>query len=94
MKEVKLVRTLHNQLIIGRVTETSHIVTILNPYTVMPTGDGLEMYPLDLAIVGKDIEKITLDKSALLYWVIPGIELVDSYIKARTGIDLKKEIII
>jgi len=92
--EIKIIRTLFNQLIIGKTTETSHLIKIIKPYSIQLDAEGIMMYPLDQEIIGKEIEKISLDKSNLMYWTNPGEKLTEHYIKATTGIETKKPDII
>jgi len=86
MKNIKITRTLMNQLIIGETTETSHLVKIHKPYNVALTVDSIELYPFDKEIIQTDIEDITLSKENLMYWTQPGESLINAYIQARTGL--------
>ena len=85
-EKIKLIRTLFNQLIIGKTTETSHLVHITKPYYVSIQENGLELTPLDAELIGKEIQDIKLAKENLMYHTEPGEELTNAYIKAITGI--------
>ena len=87
--EIKIVRTLMNQIIIGKVTETSHLIKIKDPYNVALMVEGLEIYPMDQEIVGTKIPEISLSKENLMYWTQPSEDLINSYINATTGIEIK-----
>ncbi len=84
--EVKLTRTLHNQLIIGKTDEADQNITIHNPYNVMPGVDGINLFKMDFEIVGKEIKEITLPKSILMYCTEPSQELINTYLKDISGI--------
>ena len=95
MNEVKIIRTLHNQLIIGKVvqdkfTKLDYIV-VQEPYNVVPGQDGIELYPMDKEIVQADIEEIELYKSNLIYSTKPGQDLANTYLKAISGIETEPE---
>ena len=85
---VKFVRTLHNQLIIGKVLELNDTIDVVSPYSVQPTPQGLDLQPLDKDILGKEIKEITLYKSNLIYIADPGQELKNTYLSAISGIEL------
>ena len=94
--EVKFIRTLHNQLIIGKVTDSQDTITVRQPYNIIPSAAGLELTPLDFELVGKEIEEITLSKSQLMYFTDPSLDLKTSYLKVISGIEteVKKELIL
>lgn len=93
-REVKFIRTLHNQLIIGSVIEKEDTIIILQPYNVIPGVEGMQISQMDLEIVGEEIKEITLYKTSLIYFTKPGKELRASYLEATTGISVSKPDII
>lgn len=89
MPEVKFIRTVHNQLIIGKVLEFQTTIFVEMPYSIMPTQSGLDFQPLDKEMVGVEIEKITLYKESLLYFVEPSQEIKNAYLSAISGIEVE-----
>ncbi len=80
---IKVTRTMFNQFLIGN-TEGD---VINKPYSLVPTVEGIQLVPLDLEIVGVEIDKIELTKDKIMYVTNPSKELRDAYIKATTKIE-------
>jgi len=84
---IKLIRTIANQLIIGEVSENEKTLIIQQPYDVIPNVDGIKMFPLDSAIIGKELEFAEIHKSNTIYVVEPAETLKDAYINALSPIE-------
>ena len=84
---IKLIRTIANQLIIGKVIENEKTVIIQEPYDVFPTQEGIKMFPLDSAIIGKDLEFAEIYKLNTIYVVEPAETLKNAYIEALSPIE-------
>ncbi len=93
---VKFIRTLHNQLIIGKVQEFKDTIVVSKPYNVQPTHEGIQIHPMDQEIVGVEIEEIILYKSNLMYFIVPSQDLSATYLTSISGIETepKKELIL
>ncbi len=94
--QVKFIRTLHNQLIIGKVQDETDTIKIVNPYNVVPGVEGMEIYPMDKELVGREIPEIELYKTNLMYFTKPSAELESTYLSTVSGItvEAKPDIII
>ena len=87
---IKIIRTISNLIIIGEVIETEGKVTINKPFTVQPAQDGLQLFPTDAEIVGKEIESMEVPRSIVMYVAEPGDTIKDYYLSAVQGIQLEE----
>lgn len=96
MNEVKLIRTIANQLIIGKVNLNGEYYVIETPYTLVPEMDGIKLYPFDSELIGKELEFAEVHKSSTLYATEPGTDIKNAYLQSISGIETepKKQLII
>lgn len=85
-QDIQILRTIANQIIIGTVTYKGDTVIINLPYNIMPTQEGLQLYPMDAEIIGKELEYAEIDKQNTIYITTPGEQLIKSYKKALKGL--------
>ena len=90
-QEVKIIRTLHNQLIIGKVSQSGNYLKVQSPYNVVPGVDGINLFEMDKEIVGKSIDEISLCVDQLIYFTQPGEELRNAYLQAISGIETQEK---
>ena len=66
-KNIKIVRTMNNTLIVGDVKETKTKVTVQDPYGMIPMEDGIRLVPLDIEITGSKMESIEFSQDKVMY---------------------------
>jgi hypothetical protein len=64
---------------------TKDKIVIDTPFAVIPLQEGIKLYPLDLELIGKPIETLELQKSAVLYNTEPSDVLKKEYIRILKG---------
>ncbi len=93
-RKVQILKTFTNQIMIGRIQEFHDGATIYKPYSVVPTSDGIQIYPLDMEIIGKEIPEITIDQVNIFYITGCAQELENLYLQEISGIETPKPEII
>lgn len=88
---VQLTRTITNQLIIGETSLSNDNILITKPYVVVPTQDGLQLFPYDAEIIGKELELIQLNNQNIIYSTEPNPDLVNAYVTASTAGNIEVE---
>ena len=86
--KTRILRTIANQIIIGNITESSDKYIIEVPYVVIPTQEGIQIYPFDAEIIGEDLDVMEVAKINVLYCTTAGEALQNAYTTATTGIEL------
>jgi len=82
---VDVVRTINNQMVIGKVIETSESVMVLKPYSLIPTKEGLTLIPYDIDLTGYKMEEVKFKPEHVLY-VSKGSEtLAKEYVRILEG---------
>ncbi len=81
-KEIKILKTIANQIMIGEVLETTNTFKIYKPYNIIPTQEGLQLFPFDAEIIGKELEQTEIYKSNLIYCTEPGKAVHYDYLNA------------
>lgn len=96
MTEVKIIRTIANQLIIGKVSDLGDHYKVETPYNMIPHNDGITLFPYDKELVGKDIEHLEIYKNSSIYCTEPGHNIKTQYLQIISGIETepKKELIL
>ena len=94
--KTKITKLITNQMIIGKTTHSGNITTIEQPYVVVPDPAGIQIFPYDAAILGRELEYITIDNSNTLYSSEVSEELRNNYLTAISGIevDVPKKLIL
>lgn len=82
---IKVVRTISNQIIIGDVTDTGNRYIVNIPYYIMPTQQGLQFLPMDAEILGTELPFAELSKDTTIYCTKPGVEISQAYENAISG---------
>ena len=89
--DILIIRTISNLMIIGYGTKFENTTIIEKPYNVIPAMDGLQLYPLDAELIGKEIPQMEIHNSNTIYITEPGDNLIESYKKATSSIELGQE---
>lgn len=76
---IRILRTIANQIIIGDTFIDNKTVSIKEPYDVIPTPNGIQLFPLDQDIIGVPLKETRIYKTNLLYITEPGVELTQAY---------------
>jgi len=87
----KITKLITNQMIIGKTTHSGNITTIEQPYMVVPDPSGIQIFPYDAAILGRELEYITVSNDSTIYSSEVGEELRNNYLTAISGITLEPE---
>jgi hypothetical protein len=82
---VKAVRTINNQMVIGPVVEVKDKVTVINPFSLIPTKDGLTLIPYDIDLTGYKLEQITFKGEHVLYVTDTSEQLAEEYLRILEG---------
>ena len=88
---VKLTKLITNQYIIGKTTSENTNITIYQPYMVIPDPSGIQIFPYDEAIIGKQLDEITIELDSTIYSTETGQELTNTYLTAISGIEVEHE---
>jgi hypothetical protein len=87
--EVKIVRTMANTLVIGEVQRvaqgTQEGYRIDTPFNVIPMKEGIKLYPMDIELVGKQIESVVFTDDKIYYVTDPSKVLIDEYTRLKNG---------
>ncbi len=88
----KVTRLMNGAIIIGKTYQTKNAtkntITILDPYTIIPTEEGLQMFPFDKDILGVDLPEMNLDTTQTMYSEEPDVELSTTYLTNLSGIEI------
>ena len=87
--KTKITKLITNQMIIGKTTHSGNITTIEQPYVVVPDPAGIQIFPYDAAVLGRELEYITVDNSNTLYSSEVAEELRNNYLTAISGIEVE-----
>lgn len=93
-KTVKITRLITNQLIIGKVEESSAKIIIEQPFEVIPTVDGIQMLPLDEHILGTKLNIIEIPQQNVLYCNECAQDITNSYLTSISGIEVPEKTLI
>ena len=86
----QVTRLTNGALIIGKTSVSKSEVTIMDPFTIIPSQEGLQLFPFDADILGEPLDEMTIDKSQTLYSKEPNKELITTYLTNLSGIILPK----
>ena len=92
----KVTRLTNGAIIIGKTHQIKDKITIADPYTIIPTEEGLQMFPFDKDILGVTLKEMKLDDVQTMYSEKPSQELSTTYLTHLSGIELEpqKELIL
>jgi len=90
---IKVVRTLSNLMIIGEVSESEHLIDIKKPYSMLPQAEGIELFPLDSGLLGKELDEITMLRTVIIYTTEASQVLKEYYEKASSSTLAQPQII-
>ena len=90
----KLTKLITNQYIIGKTTQKDNKTTIYDPYMVIPSPDGIQMFPYDEAIIGKKLEVMEINNDNIMYTTEVGAQLRNIYLQDKSGIETNNQLII
>jgi hypothetical protein len=80
-KSVDVVRTINNQMIVGKTIETPEKVVVLQPYGLIPTKEGLTLIPYDIDLTGVKMDQIAFKQEHVLYTTVASEQLAAEYIR-------------
>ena len=92
--EIKLTKLITNQMILGKTTINQDTTIIEDPYMVVPTPEGIQMFPYDEAVLGTTLDQMTLNNINIIYSSEVGTSLKDTYLETKTGIEIPKKSLI
>ncbi len=84
----KVTRLMNGAIIIGKTYKSKNTIVILDPYTVLPTQEGLQMYPFDKDLLGVDLKEMVIDTNQTMYSEEPSTELSTTYLTNLSGIEI------
>ena len=84
----KVTRLTNGAIIIGKTYQIKDKITIIDPYTIIPTEEGLQMFPFDKDILGVSLKEMNLDTSQTMYSEEPEQELSTTYLTNLSGIEI------
>jgi ABC-type proline/glycine betaine transport system ATPase subunit len=84
-KTVDCLRTISNQMIVGKIIEAEDKVMVFQPFGLIPTKDGLTLIPYDIDLTGTKMEQVTFKAEHVLYTTIASEQLAAEYIRILEG---------
>ncbi len=84
----KVTRLTNGAIIIGKTHQIKDKITITDPYTIIPTEEGLQMFPFDKDILGVSLKEMNLDTTQTMYSEEPEQELSTTYLTNLSGIEI------
>ena len=82
---IKITRTMNNSLIIGETGNINNGVVISKPFALIPMEEGLRLIPLDIDLIGNQIESLNLSNDKIMYSTEPSKVISDEYLKLLNG---------
>ena len=83
----KLTKLITNQYIIGKTTQENNKTIIFDPYIVIPSHDGIQIFPYDEVIIGKKLEVMEINNDNIMYTTEVGTQLRNTYLQDISGIE-------
>jgi len=93
-EEILCTKLITNQMILGKTKRTGKLIKITKPFAIIPDPSGIKIFPYDQAILGKEIEEITIPITNTIYVNEISTELRNTYLSAISGITENKKSII
>ena len=82
---------MNGMLILGETVENSGVTVIYNPYSMIPTEEGIRLFPLDVELTGVVQESISLTPDKVFYTVVPSDVIVERYQELLTAQDSNQD---
>ena len=64
---IKVTRTMNNTLIIGETERIENGYQIKDPFSIIPMEEGIRLIPLDIDLIGVQMEEIFLTDDKVMY---------------------------